>query len=402
MSSLQPFEYAKKFEGVKLISAAAAKVPEDFIPLAFGLPATEAYNVELMAKCATKAIEAGGYKSLEYGGGAGPLKVATWIKERSKLREIFVDEQHILVTSGSGQAMDIVARGLANEGDEIWVEAPTFFGALRAFTLAGLTARGFETDEHGLKVDLVEAALKEAVEIGKKLPKFIYIIPNFHNPGGMTLSLERRIKLAQLALQYNFYILEDDAYAELKFTEDVLPAVYSFAPDRVIYMSTFSKTIAPGIRMGWVITSPELVQKLRMLKSDGSTSVMVQEIVATYLDEIDFNQHIANISSIYKARRDAMVKALHDYLGNEVSYILPEGGFFIWVSFKEDVDTASFEKIALEYGVSFIVGEYCYADHSQKNHIRLSFSYCDEVQCREAIKRIASAYFERYPIKNIV
>lgn len=402
MSSLQPFQYAKKFEGIKLISAAAAKIPEDFIPLAFGLPAKEAYNVELMAKCATKGLKDGGYKSLEYGGGAGPLKVATWIKERSKLRDIFVDEQNVLVTSGSGQAMDIVARTLANEGDEIWVEAPTFFGALRSFTLAGLTARGFETDEHGIKVDLVEAALKEAVELGKTLPKFLYIIPNFHNPGGMTLSLERRIKLAQLALQYNFYILEDDAYAELNFTDNILPAVYSFAPDRTIYMSTFSKTIAPGIRMGWVITSPELIQNLRMLKSDGSTSVMVQEIVATYLNEVDFDQHIATISSIYQARRDVMVKALNDYLGDEISYILPEGGFFIWVSFKDDVDTTSFEKIALEYGVSFIAGEYCYADNSQKNHIRLSFSYCDEVQCREAIKRIASAYFEIYPIQNIV
>lgn len=402
MSSLQPFEFAKKFEGLKLISAAAAKAPEDFIPLAFGLPAKEAYNVELMTKCATKALQNGGYKSLEYTGGAGPLKVATWIKERSKLRDIFVDEQNILVTSGSGQAMDIVARALANEGDEIWVEAPTFFGALRSFNLAGLTIRGIETDEQGIKVDLLEAALKEAVELGKKLPKFLYIIPNFHNPGGMTLSLERRIKLAQLALKYNFYILEDDAYAELNFTDKILPAVYSFAPDRVIYMSTFSKTIAPGIRMGWVITSPEVIQKLRMLKSDGSTSVMVQEIVAAYLNEIDFDQHIAEISAIYKARRDAMVKALNEYLGDEVSYILPEGGFFIWVSFKEDIDTASFEKIALEYGVSFIPSEYCYADHSQKNHIRLSFSYCDEAQCREAIKRIANAYFEKYSLKKIV
>jgi 2-aminoadipate transaminase len=398
MSSLQPFQYAKKFEGIKLLSAAAAKIPEDFIPLAYGLPAKEAYNVELMTHCASKALENGGYKSLEYTGGAGPIKVATWIKERSKLRDIYVDEQNILVTSGSGQAMDIVARTLADEGDEIWVESPTFFGALRSFNLAGLTARGFEIDEHGIRVDLVEAALEEAVKLGKKVPKFLYIIPNFHNPGGITLSLERRIKLAKLALQYNFYIFEDDAYAELKFTDNTLPAVYSFAPDRVIYMSTFSKTIAPGIRMGWVITSPELIQYLRMLKSDGSTSVMVQEIVADYLNEIDFDQHIATISSIYKARRDAMVKAINDYFGDEVSYILPEGGFFIWVSFKENVDTTSFEKIALEIGVSFIPGEYCYADNKQKNHIRLSFSYCDEAQCREAIKRIANAYFEKYSL----
>lgn len=402
MKSLQPFKMANKFEGIKLISAAAAKIPADLIPLSYGFPAKEAYNISLMAQCAAKGIEDGGYKCLEYGGGAGPAKISAWIKERSKIRDIHVNDENIFVTTGSGQAMDIVARTLTNEGDEIWVEAPTFFGALRSFSLAGLTIRGFEIDENGLKVDLVEAALIEATELGKPIPKFLYVIPNFHNPGGITLSLERRIKLAQLALAYNFYIIEDDAYAELNFTDTILPAIYSFAPKRVIYMSTFSKTIAPAIRLGWVIVNPELVPKLRMLKSDGSTSVMVQEIIATYLNVIDFDQHVANISAIYKSRRDVMVKALDEYLGNEVSYILPEGGFFIWVSFKETVNTADFEQLALEYGVSYIVGEHCFADHSQQNHIRLCFSYCDEAQCKEAIKRIASAYFEKYPLKSIV
>ncbi|MDN4494587.1 PLP-dependent aminotransferase family protein [Ureibacillus aquaedulcis] len=402
MKELQPFKMSKRFENVKLISAAAAKTPHDLIPLSFGFPAKEAYDVSLMAKCSSKAIEEGGYKSFEYGGATGPSRIVKWLKKRSEIRGIYAPEENILVTTGSGQAMDILARGLTNEGDEVWVEAPTFFGALRNFTLAGLKCRGFEIDENGLKVDLVEEALVAAKNNGLPMPKFIYIMPNFHNPGGVTLSLERRMKLAKLALAYNFFIIEDDAYTELNFSERVLPAVYQFAPQRVIYMSTFSKTIAPAIRMGWLVAPPEIIMQLRSLKADGSTSVLMQEIVAAYLETIDFDDHVGNISKLYKSRLDAMIKAIDDYLGDEVTYTAPEGGFFLWLTFKEEVATSLFEELALEKGVSFILGEHCYAENEEKNHIRLCFSYCDEEMCKEAIKRIAEAYYEKYPVKKLV
>ncbi|HWL13133.1 MAG TPA: PLP-dependent aminotransferase family protein [Ureibacillus sp.] len=402
MKELQTFEMSKRFEGIKLISAAAANSPQDLIPLSFGFPAKEAYDISLMAKCSRKAIEEGGYKCFEYVGGTGPSRIVQWLKKRGEIRGIDAAEENILVTTGSGQAMDFVARGLTNEGDEVWVEAPTFFGALRYFTLAGLKCRQFEIDEDGLKVDLVEEALIEAKKNGSKIPKFMYIMPNFHNPGGVTLSVERRMKLAELAITYNFFIFEDDAYTELNFTEKILPAVYQFAPERVIYMSTFSKTIAPAIRMGWIVAPAEIIMQLRMLKADGSTSVMMQEIVATYLETIDFDDHVAKISSIYKSRLDVMLRAIDDYFGDEVSYTVPEGGFFLWLTFKSEVDPAIFERNAIEKGVSFILGEDCYAENSEKNHIRLCFSYCDEEMCKEAIKRIAEAYYEKYPMKKFV
>lgn len=402
MKNLQPFHMSNRFDGIKLLSAAAAKMPEDLIPLSFGFPAMESYDASLMAQCSLKAIEEGGYKCLEYTGATGPSQIVKWIKERSKVRGIDVQEENILVTTGSGQAMDIVARALTNEGDEIWVEAPTFFGALRSFILSGLTMRGFDIDEDGLKVELVEAALKEAKELGNPIPKFMYIIPNYHNPAGVTLSLERRKKLAELAEEYNFFIVEDDAYGELTFTGKILPAIYSFAPERVIYMSTFSKTIAPAIRMGWIVMNPEMIMKLRMLKSDGATSVLMQEIIATYLKEIDYEQHVANLSAIYKSRLNVMIKALDEYFGKDITYTIPDGGFFLWVSFDKKVDTTLFEKAAIDNSVSFIPGEYCYHLNGEKNHIRLCFSYCNEEQCIEGIKRIAQVFYEAYPMKSVV
>lgn len=402
MKELQPFKMSKRFENIKLISAATAKMPQNLIPLSFGFPAKEAYDITLMAECSSKAIRDGGYKCFEYAGATGPSRIVKWLKKRSEIRGIFALEENIFVTTGSSQAMDILARGLTNEGDEVWVEAPTFFGALRNFRLAGLKCRGFEIDENGLKVDLVEEALIEARTNGTPIPKFIYVMPNFHNPGGVTLSIERRMKLAELALEYNFFVLEDDAYAELNFTEKVLPAVYQFAPERVIYMSTFSKTIAPAIRMGWIVAPHEIIMQLRSLKADGATSVMMQEIIATYLETIDFENHVSKISKLYKSRLEVMIKALDDYLGDDVSYTVPEGGFFLWVTFKNDVDPALFEELAIEKGVSFILGEHCYAENGEKNHIRLCFSYCEEEMCKEAIKRIAEAYYEKHPMKKLV
>ena len=404
MTELKPFTLSKKLEGIRLISAATAKAPADLIPLAYGLPAVQAYDQENIAKAAAKALTEGDYKMFEYGGGSGQVRLAKWIKERVEKRNIFVEPNQVLVTSGSGQGMDIVARTFANEGDEIWVESPTFFGALRTFAIAGLVSRGFDIDENGLKVDDVEAALEEAVAAGKPTPKILYVMPNYHNPGGVTMPIERRQKLAALAIKYNFYILEDDAYAELNFTEETLPAIYSFAPERVIYMSTFSKTIAPGIRIGWLIVDAEHTNKLRVFKSDGSTSVVMQEMIASYLETSDFDAHIAGLIDLYKSRAGAMLKAIDNYFGPDASYVEPEGGFFIWLTFDKEVDPKEFEEIALESGVNFILGEHCFAKNAnvEKNHVRLSFSYVEEDVAVKAIQRLADAFYAKYPKKSIV
>jgi 2-aminoadipate transaminase len=392
MHQLTEFSFSKRFPELPLISAALAEEHPDFIPLSFGFPAKESFLIPLLSEASVSALQTQGPESLQYTGGAGPKKVNEWIKKRSELRSIRTENENILVTSGSMQAIDLATRTLTDPGDQVWIEAPSFFGAIRQFSLAEVQLRSFPIDENGLRVDLVEQALIEAKKQGKPMPKMFYVVPNYHNPTGINLSLERRKKLAELAYQYNFYVLEDDAYVELSFTGDYVPSIYSFGPERVIYISTFSKIIAPGIRMGWAIAGEQVINKMRMLKSDGSTSVFVQEIVSQFLAKIDFDQHVQYLTSIYRVRKDAMVQSIEEYFGNDVSYHVPEGGFFLWLTFPSNVDTSEFMEKSLKNGVGYLDGKHFYLQNNELNHIRLSFTFCDEEQIRKGIQRIAESY----------
>ncbi|MGG3575354.1 PLP-dependent aminotransferase family protein [Bacillus gobiensis] len=392
MHQLTEFSFSKRFPELPLISAALAEEHPDFVPLSFGFPAKESFLIPLLSEAAVSALQTQGPESLQYTGGTGPKKVNEWIKKRSELRSIQSENENILVTSGSMQAIDLATRTLADPGDHVWIEAPSFFGAIRQFSLAEVELTSFPIDEDGLRVDLVEQALIEAKIKGKPMPKMFYVMPNYHNPTGVNLSLERRKKLAELAYEYNFYVLEDDAYVELSFSGGYVPSIYSFGPERVIYISTFSKIIAPGIRMGWTIAGEQVINKMRMLKSDGSTSVFVQEIVSQFLAKIDFAQHVQYLTSIYRARKDAMVRSIHEYFGNEVSYQMPEGGFFLWLTFPAEVNTSEFMEKSLKNGVGYLDGKHFYLQNDELNHIRLSFTFCDEEQIRRGIQRIAESY----------
>jgi len=393
MSVLKEFTYSKRFPNLPLIAAAFADQHPDLIPLAFGLPAKESFNLSLMQESSVTAIQKGGVKPLEYGGGIGPKMVAEWIKQRLLLRLVRAETNEILVTAGSSQAIDIATRTLTDPGDHIWVEGPSFFGAIRQFLLAETVLTSFPVDEEGLRVDIVEQKLKETKRNGGPMPKMLYVMPNYHNPTGVSLSLDRRKKLAELAYKYNFYVLEDDAYVELSFTGEYVPSIYSFGPERVIYLSTFSKIVAPGIRMGWSVASEPLINKMRMLKSDGSTSVYVQEIVSQFLITIDFDQHIEFLNSIYRSRMKAMVAAIEEAF-EDISYIVPEGGFFLWLTFPEGTDTSQFMQESLQKGVSYLDGAHFYLNADEKNHIRLGFTYCNEEEIKRGIERLAESYQE--------
>lgn len=401
MTTLKEFTYSKRFPNLPLIAAAFAEQHPDLIPLAFGLPAKESFNLSLMEESSVLAIQKGGVKPLEYGGGNGPKMVAEWIKQRSLLRSVRTETNEILVTAGSSQAIDIATRTLTDPGDHVWVEEPSFFGAIRQFLLAETKLTSFPVDEDGIRVDLVEDKLKEARKNGGPMPKVLYVMPNYHNPTGVSLSLERRKKLAELAYEYNFYVLEDDAYVELSFTGEYVPSIYSFGPERVIYLSTFSKIVAPGIRMGWAVASEPLINKMRMLKSDGSTSVYVQEIVSQFLTTIDFDQHVDFLNSIYRSRMEAMVVAIEEAFDRDVSYIVPEGGFFLWLTFPQGTDTSMFMRQSLQKGVSYLDGAHFYLNADEKNHIRLGFTYCNEEEIKRGIERLAESYQE-HKQKNFV
>lgn len=394
MELVKDYPLSKRFPELPLLSAANTKKHSDLIPFAFGHPAQESFDVPLLSQSAVSALQLDGPRALQYSGGFGPDFVVNWIQQRSKHVSISVETQNILVTAGSMQAIDLATRTLTDPGDHVWVEAPTFFGAIRQFSLAELKISSIPVDHNGLLTDELENKLKEAVKNNVPIPKFIYVMPNYHNPTGVCLSIDRRKKLAELAYEYNFYVLEDDAYVELSFSGKKLPSIYTFGPKRVIYLSTFSKTIAPGIRMGWALADDEqIILRMKMLKSDGSTSVFVQEIISHFLSDVKFDYHMKRINELYCTRKDAMISAVKECFGKEVTYTEPEGGFFLWLSFPEKVNTSEFAGDALARGVSFIESKYFYIDGAETNHIRLSFTFTNEEEIKKGVQRIAESYY---------
>ncbi|MDF2903309.1 MAG: hypothetical protein K0S25_947 [Bacillus sp. (in: firmicutes)] len=367
---------------------------EDHVHLSYGFPNSKLFPLAELAEAAQKATFEQGHRALHYSGGQGTIKIREWIANRCQIRGINSKPENVLITVGAGQAIDIASRVLINPGDEVWVEAPSFFSALRAFELSGATIRSFPIDENGIQVNLLQSALEEAKFNQSKLPKFIYVMPNFHNPGGVNLSVDRRKQLASLALEYNFYILEDDAYADINFNDKSLPSIYSYAPERVIYIGTFSKIIAPGIRLGWAIANPEILQYFRLFLLGSQTNPFVQEVIADLLEDLEFKQYLTEVNQTYANQLDVMVKELEEQFGNEVTFTKPSGGFFLLLRFKEKVDISELVELAEKNGVSVVNGKEFYLNNIEVNEIRLCYTYSSENQIQKGIQRLAVAYQE--------
>lgn len=390
---LKPFTFANRVPAAAPMGAAQATSRSDMIPFSYGTPSSDLFPYAELQEAAAAAILTEGRDSLQYAGATGPKSVSEWIQRRSLLRNIQADTSQVLVTYGSQQAIDHAARTLLEPGDHVWLEAPTYFGAVSTFRTAEAVLTTFEIDGDGLRVELVEEALKEAAKTGLPMPKLLYCLPNFHNPGGVSLSIERRKRLAELAYEYNFFILEDDAYAELAFEREHVPAIYSFAPERVIYLSSFSKIIAPGIRLGWAIASADVVKRMNSFFQGSKASVFTQEIVAQLFQKLSFDAHLERLITRYKANRDVMVEALRTHFGDDISFEVPDGGFFIWLTFPGHVNTSAFVQDASDRGVSFIPGQQFYVNPTSTNHARLSFSYCNEEQIKCGVRIFAEAYY---------
>ncbi len=365
---------------------------EDHVHLSFGFAAPELFPLAALDQAAGEAIRTHGREALQYSGAPGPDDIVKWIEQRAHHNGLDVDSAHVLVTYGATQGLSLAAQLLLEPEDEVWTEAPTFFSALQAFRLSGAVIRAFPLEADGLNVELLEQALQEARATERPLPKLLYTMPTYHNPGGVTLSVAKRHRLIELAREYHFYVLEDDAYGELNFTGQPWPTLYSLAPERVIYLNTFSKIIAPGLRLGWMIAHPELIQRLRILMLGGSTGVFTQEIVAALLQNIDMNEHLERLRTHYRQQRDVMAAAIDRHLGDAVRYVLPEGGFFLWISFREVIDTTELQQRAFTYGVSIVDGRSFYPQRDVGHQLRLCFSYCNSEQIEKGIARLARAY----------
>jgi len=388
----QQFAFSRRTPDLPLMGAAYASTHPDIMPFAYGFPAPQAFPVAAFQQAAQSALQTEGTTALQYTGGPGQKQVVSWIARRSTLRRIDAEPKQIIVTTGSMQAIDMATRVLTDAGDEVWVESPSFFGTIRSFLTNGLKIRSFPIDEEGLCVDALEAALQQAMSAGGNMPKLLYVMPNYQNPAGVTLSAERRKKLADLALRYHFYILEDDAYVDLSYTGQYLPSIYSFAPERVVYISTFSKIIAPGIRMGWAIADSSVIEKMRLFKSDGLTSVFVQEVVGQMLQQMDYSAHLQRLNEMYRSRRDVMMEQLRLALGDQVDFQIPAGGFFLWVRFPQGVNTTELLAHALKCGVSFLDGQNFYlSGRDGTRYARLCYTYCDEESIKKGVAALREA-----------
>jgi 2-aminoadipate transaminase len=365
----------------------------DVISFAGGLPAPDVFPVEEFKRACIEVLDHNGAQALQYGSTDGYLPLREMISRHTNRIGIGVDASNILITSGSQQALDLLGKIFINRGDRILVELPTYLGALQAWNAYGAEYVPVPCDENGMNTD----ALEEALRTG---PKFIYVLPNFQNPTGVTLSLERRHKLVELADRYGVPIIEDDPYGQLRYEGDHLPAVELIDSNtreknghytgNVIYLSTFSKILAPGIRLAWVIAPTEVITKLITAKqgTDLHTSTFNQ-IVAHEVSQHGFlDQHVKLIQDTYRIRRDAMLESLEENMPEGVTWTHPQGGLFLWATLPEKLNTTDLLPDAIKQKVAFVPGTSFYSTGAGHNTMRLNFSCCKPDVINEGISRM--------------
>jgi 2-aminoadipate transaminase len=368
----------------------------DVISFAGGLPAPEIFPIREFREACTFVLDHFGPQSLQYSTTEGYRPLREMIARHNARYSAEVDAENILITSGSQQALDFIGRLFVNRGDYIVVESPTYLGALQAWNAYGAQYIPVRADEHGMIVEELEAALR----IG---PKFIYILPNFQNPSGSTLSLERRRKLVEIADKYGVPIIEDDPYGQLRYEGEHIPSVVSLDSEfrgpnggrysgNVIYMSTFSKLLAPGLRLAWVIAPPEVIHKLVLTKqaADLHTSSFNQYVAFEVAKGGFLDEHVKVIRATYKQRRDAMIEMMEELFPAGVTWRKPQGGMFLWGILPEGMDSAKVLKCALTKKVAFVPGEAFHPNGGGRNTMRLNFSYSSPETIREGITRLGT------------
>ncbi|WKA53200.1 PLP-dependent aminotransferase family protein [Planococcus shixiaomingii] len=363
----------------------AGERPE-LISLAGGLPAPELFPIDALKAASEAVLTEEGAASLQYSATEGYTPLRKIIIGRMDAIGIPVELNQVMITSGSQQAIDLTGRLLIDEGDTIICESPTYLAAINAFKTYDANFVEVEMDEDGMIMEILEKRLQENPNA-----KFIYTIPDFQNPSGRTLSLERRKRMIELANRYDVLILEDNPYGAIRFSGTAIPPIKHFDTEgRVIYLSTFSKIFAPGLRLGWICADEVFIEKYIGLKesADMHSDGFAQRLTAKYMELNDIEAHIEKIKAVYKERCTAMVACIEQYFPNEISYVEPEGGLFIWVELPASMDSRKIALACLENNVAVIPGAAFFANKAQTNTLRLNFSNTSEARIIEGMKRI--------------
>jgi 2-aminoadipate transaminase len=373
----------------------------DVISFAGGLPAPEVFPVEDFAEACQRVLHESGAQALQYSTTEGHLPLREMVARYTGRSGVALTPDNVLITSGSQQALDLIGKIFIDPGDRILVESPTYLGALQAWAPYGAEYLTVPTDEYGLITDALEEALRQK-------PKFIYVIPNFQNPMGVTLSLERRRQLIELAARYGVPIVEDDPYGQLRFDGEHIPSAVVLDAEscpggencyngNVIYLSTFSKILAPGLRLAWVIAPPDVIRKLVQAKqgADLHTSTFSQMVAYEVSRGGFLDRHVHLIRRQYRERRDIMLGALDSYFPAGVDWTHPSGGLFLWVTTPPEVDTAELLKAAVEQKVAFVPGAPFHPNGGGQNTMRLNFSNATPDNIRTGISRLGKVLNER-------
>src|SRR4051812_1706099 len=362
----------------------------DVISLAGGLPDTSTFPAELLAKLMSGVAAEASARALQYGPTEGWASVREAIVEVMAAEETYVDAQDVLVTTGGQQVIELVCKTFIDPGDVIVAEAPTYPGAVPAFSAYQADVVQIEMDSDGMRIDELEAALARLDAEGRR-PKFIYTVPTFQNPAGVTMAEDRRRRLVEIAPEREVLVLEDNPYGLLRYEGDPLTPLYAMdGGEFVIYLGTFSKILSPGIRLGWTVAPRPVLEKMNLGKqaADLCTSSMTQHFVAAYFEGGKWQDYVRSVSEISRRRRDVMLDALAEHLPREAVWTYPQGGLFIWATLPDYIDTTDLLARALRENVAFVPGRGAYLDGRGGSEMGLNFSGGHEGGIREGGPRI--------------
>ena len=365
----------------------------EIISFAGGLPSPDSFPIQQLKEIVNEVLDEDGASALQYGATEGDTRLRELLVENYRASGFDITIDNLMITTASQQGLDLLTKVFVNRGDKIIVGLPSYLGGLSAFNSYGADPVGVKFDEKGMRADLLEAALEEMKQKGEK-PKFIYVIPDFQNPAGITMPESRRKESIALARKYDVIIVEDSPYKELRFEGEDQKSLYALDnTGHVITLGTFSKIFVPGFRIGWVIAHPEILDKFIVAKqaTDLCTSPFVQKISAKYLEKGYYAENLVKTIAMYKEKKEVMMKAFDDFMPEGVTWTRPEGGLFLFLTLPEHMDSEELFREALKEKVAFVIGHVFHCDGSGKNTMRINFSYATKDQIVEGVKRLATA-----------
>ena len=403
------FLYSERVKGMKTAATRdlmATLSRPGIISLAGGFPDTRAFGEEAFREI-SGSIAADTAQALQYGPTSGLEPIKDVIVDVMAAEGMRANQEDVFVTTGAQQGLDLVGKVFLDEGDAVLCEGPTYAGALNAFAAYRPRIAHIPMDRAGIIPVAARETLKKARKQGLHV-KFIYTVPNFQNPTGVTLAVERRRELLEIAHEYDLVVLEDNPYGMLRFEGEALPTIASLeqesgaGADRVVYLGTFSKIFAPGVRLGWVHAQPGILHKINIGKqgADICSSNLSQMLIYSYFRHADWRSYVRRLMAINKERRDAMLDALAEYMPNEVHWTHPEGGLFVWATLPSYLDATAMLPRAVAKNVAYVPGEGFYSGGAGKNCMRLNFSFVEPESIRRGIELLSEVIRERMELRG--